>query len=124
MHRFLDSFLFDKHLCELRGSIAQQTMRMRYVIKKYFPEGTFVTRPSGGFLLWVELPIQYDAVSVQRQASSESINFLQGALFSDSGKFQNCLRFNCGYPWKDEYEASFIRISKLIQLNIIVNKKK
>ncbi len=121
MHDYLDSLRFDKHIGELRHAIAQQTMRMRMAIKQYFPIGTTVTRPSGGFLLWVVMPIKYDAVLIQRQAANEGINFMQGTLFSPSGRYRNCMRFNCGFPWRNEFEIAFKRIAELIHNKKIVN---
>jgi len=116
MHDYLDTLRFDKHIGELRRAIAQQTMRMRLAIKQYFPVGTWVTKPNGGFLLWVVLPIKYDVVFIQRKAANENIIFMEGPLFSPTNRYQNCLRFNCGFPWSNELENAVIRITEIMHL--------
>ena len=37
-------------------------------VMRYFPEGTRVTRPNGGFVLWVQMPEYADSLRLYRQA--------------------------------------------------------
>ena len=37
-------------------------------VGEHFPPGTRVTRPAGGYVLWVEMPEGADAFAVYRQA--------------------------------------------------------
>ncbi len=117
MQCFLDSHRFDKHIAKLRRSLAQQTMRMRFAVKEYFPKGTCITQPNGGFVLWVELPIEYNADTIQQQAANESIEVMQGSLFSVSGRYKNCLRLSCGYLWTNKLEYAIRRLGELTHKN-------
>ena len=42
----------------------------RHEILRTFPKGTRVSRPEGGFVLWVQLPEPYDGLELQRQAAA------------------------------------------------------
>ena len=50
--------------------------------------------PEGGFILWVELPEGYDAARLAELAKQRGIVLAPGQMFSATGKYRNCLRFN------------------------------
>jgi DNA-binding transcriptional MocR family regulator len=53
-----------------------------------------VSYPQGGYVLWVELNTKYDAVKLADKAKEYGIYIAPGQLFSATGKYRNCLRFN------------------------------
>ena len=59
---------YDHHLRRLRSGFARQVQQTTEAIAQYFPKGTKVTRPAGGFVLWVELPPKVDALELFRRA--------------------------------------------------------
>src|SRR5690606_32812034 len=65
---------FDRHLRKLRRTLQQQQAALLQAIAAHFPAGTKVTRPSGGYLLWVELPEQVDALTLHRLALAQGIS--------------------------------------------------
>ncbi|MGH8074590.1 MAG: PLP-dependent aminotransferase family protein, partial [Lysobacter sp.] len=67
-------------------------------VARHFPRGTRVTRPGGGYFLWLELPAGTDALAIQRGAIANGISIAPGPMFSASRGFGNCLRLNCGHP--------------------------
>lgn len=79
-------------------------------IREYFPCGICVTRPQGGFMLWVELPEAVDMVCVARQLCRMKIQLAPGSLFSAAGKYRNCLRLNCALPLT---EANRVALQKM-----------
>ncbi len=72
---------------------------MRDAIAASFPDGTRVTDPEGGFLLWVELPPEVDALALYRAALAEGVRIAPGPLFSPSGVYDRHIRVSCGMPW-------------------------
>ncbi len=70
---------------------------MADVIGRYFPEGTRVTRPKGGFVLWLEMPEQVDSIRLFDLAHRRGISIAPGPLFSASGKYRNFVRLNAGF---------------------------
>ncbi|MCL2891346.1 PLP-dependent aminotransferase family protein [Brenneria tiliae] len=86
-------------------------MRMQYKynrddftcwIRHYFPCGICVSRPQGGFLMWIELPESFDSLRLNREVRKAGIQIAAGSLFSASGKYRNCLRLNYALPFTDE----------------------
>ena len=53
---FLASGGYDSHLRRIRHTFSVNIARMTRTIDNAFPKGTRVTRPAGGFVLWLELP--------------------------------------------------------------------
>jgi DNA-binding transcriptional MocR family regulator len=73
-----------------------------------------VTRPQGGFLLWVELPESVDMVCVSRALCRLKIQIAPGSLFSASGKYRNCLRLNCALPPDEERREAIKQLGATI----------
>ena len=69
---FIDSGGYDRHLRTLR-LLAAQVQTYSQAVVKYFPEGTKVSRPAGGYVLWVELPESIDGVKLYRQALAQNV---------------------------------------------------
>jgi DNA-binding transcriptional MocR family regulator len=63
-------------------------------VKCYFPEGTKMSYPQGGFLLWVELPKKIKSIELNERLARENISIAPGILFTASDKYQHCLRLN------------------------------
>jgi DNA-binding transcriptional MocR family regulator len=97
---FLESGAFEKHLKQLRLALWKTVEASRQEILATFPEGTRVTRPEGGFVLWIELPDAYDGVLVQRQAAAAGVTILAGSLFSPTRQYRHCIRVSCGHPFE------------------------
>ena len=97
---------YDRHLRQLRRSLAQQQHTALAAIARHFPPGTRVSRPEGGYFLWVELPPQVDALELHRLALRQGISLAPGQLFSADQRFAHCVRINYGHPAQDRFEAA------------------
>jgi DNA-binding transcriptional MocR family regulator len=95
---FLDGGGYDAHLRQLRRRLAEQVARTREAVAAAFPAGTRVSRPAGGFLLWIEMPPGTDALALHARALERGISIAPGPIFSATGRFRHCLRLNCGHP--------------------------
>ncbi len=104
---------FDRHLRGVRDAYRQSTQRMRQAIGKYFPAGTRVTRPRGGFLLWVELPETVDGLQLHEAALKEGISVTPGSLFSAAGKYRHCIRLNCAQQWSERTEWGLVTLGRI-----------
>jgi DNA-binding transcriptional MocR family regulator len=110
----LESGGYDRSLRQMRVFFEQQVRTVSHAVSKYFPEGTRISRPEGGYVLWIELPKSVDSVAVFRAAANEGIAISPGPIFSASGKFRNCMRLNCGLKWSDELDRAILRLGRLI----------
>jgi len=86
----------DRELRALRLRFEAEVDAARALIAGSFPPGTRVTRPEGGFLLWVELPEPCDTVELFRRLLAQGIVIAPGPLFSAARRFRNCLRLSVG----------------------------
>jgi hypothetical protein len=81
---FLENGGYERHLRSMQRTYARLTGLTQSAVAKHFPPGTRATRPSGGFVLWVELPKGCDAVELYEQALQERIGVAPGPdVFSD-----------------------------------------
>ena len=110
---FLRSGAYDHFLARTRRAYREQTMLGREAIARAFPPGTRITRPEGGFVLWVEMPTSVDTLRLHREALKQHINTAPGALFSVKDRYRNCLRMNCGMPWNDTIETGLRTLGDL-----------
>jgi DNA-binding transcriptional MocR family regulator len=94
MAEFLATGGYDHHLRSIRRTYARQVAQMGDAIGRFFPEETRVSRPQGGFVLWVEMPEAIDATRLYERAKQVGISIAPGQIFSIEGKYRNCIRLN------------------------------
>ena len=111
---YLASGGYEQHLRRLRRSLQGTVDRFAFEIAERFPEGTRISRPAGGFLLWVQLPGGIDTVALQRHAVSRGLSVAPGPAFSASGAFPNYLRINAGHPWSERTRSALDLLAGLI----------
>lgn len=92
---FLQSGGYEHHLRSLRRLYFSQVAALRGLIAQSFPAGTRATQPSGGFVLWVELPKQVDSLRLFRSALSQRIVVMPGQVYSKGPRYRHCLRISC-----------------------------
>ncbi|NVK56702.1 MAG: PLP-dependent aminotransferase family protein [Alteromonadaceae bacterium] len=85
---------YERHLRAMRVLYRKARDTMLKGIESWFPVGTRVSYPEGGFVLWVELPERFDAAKLADMAKQQGIILAPGQMFSATGKYRNCLRFN------------------------------
>ncbi|MBL8258690.1 MAG: PLP-dependent aminotransferase family protein [Candidatus Competibacteraceae bacterium] len=111
---FMESGGYDRHLRALRRALARQVQCVSAAIAEHFPEGCRISRPKGGYVLWVELPERCDASVLHREAIAAGIAFTPGELFSASGLYRHYLRVSCGYPWDARMAAGIEKLGRLL----------
>jgi DNA-binding transcriptional MocR family regulator len=110
---FLKSGGYDHYLRNIRKAYAQQMQLMSQAIGKYFPEGTKVTRPNGGIVLWVEMPKSVDSLELYNRALERNVSLAPGPIFSASQSYRNFIRVNCGVRWTEKIEEALIVVGRL-----------
>ena len=105
---------YDRHLHKLRGALQGQQHAMMAAIARYFPEETRVSRPDGGYFLWLELPARVDSLQLFKLALAQGISIAPGPIFSASGRFGNCIRLNYGTPMGKVQLAAMQTLGNLV----------
>ena len=109
---FLANGGYDHHLRSLRRTCAARMAHVRDAIGRYFPQGTCVTRPEGGTVLWVEMPEQVDARALYQEALRAGIAIAPGALFTTGANYRNCFRLNATF-WSDRIDKALRTLGEL-----------
>jgi len=110
---FLRNGGYDHHLRTLRRQLRDQVARYAAEIAARFPAGTKLSRPQGGFVLWVELPEGIDSLDLQERAVAEGAAVAPGPIFSASGGYRNFLRISCGHPWGPAAEQALQTVARI-----------
>lgn len=110
---FLSSGGYDHHLRRIRLIFADNMERMMRMIEIAFPKGTKVTRPNGGYVLWLQLPRLIDTRNLFDTAIKKGICFAPGDAFSASGRYKDCLRLSCGFKWNAQIEKAVATLGQM-----------
>lgn len=110
---FLREGGYERHLRSLRRQLEVQVRRIGEAVGEHFPEGTRVTRPEGGQLLWVELPRQVDSLVLHERALAAGIGIAPGPIFSAQKRYAHFIRLSCGFPWSPRLEAAVATLGSL-----------
>lgn len=110
----LRSGVYERHLRKVRAEYARAVERMIEAVDRHFPEGTRVTHPQGGFVIWIELAKDVDTFELTRQLLDRRISIAPGPIFSASQKYRNFLRLSCACEWNNRVERALASIARLI----------
>ncbi len=105
---------YDRHLRKLRDTLEIQQGAMLAAAARYFPAGTRVTKPVGGYFLWFEFPEHVDSLRLFQEALAQGISLAPGPIFSPSQRFRNCARLNHGSPWDDRCERAMATLGRIL----------
>ena len=114
MAHFLKNGRYEYHLKNLRKALHTQSMRYVQAIIEYFPSDTKVSRPHGGFTLWLELNKKVNCFALRNEAMKHKISFVPGKIFSASCNYSNCMRISFGKPWTEDMDYGLMMLGKLI----------
>ncbi len=111
---YLKSGGYEHHMRKVRRAYAYNVSRMYEAITKHFPEGTRVTRPKGGFVLWIQMPKTVDSNVLYKAALNAGITLSPGYLFSATTRYKNYIRLNAS-RWSDEISHGIVRLGELVE---------
>jgi DNA-binding transcriptional MocR family regulator len=111
---FLEGGHYEPHLRRMRTQYQRGREQMIDWVMRYFPEGTRVSRPQGGFMLWIELVEGFDTLRLNRALAGQGVQVAVGSIFSASGKYRNCLRMNYAAKPTPEIEEAVRKVGASI----------
>lgn len=115
---FLGSGGYDSHLRRIRRTCQDHIDQMIRCVERHFPEGTRITRPAGGFVLWLELAGHIDTRQLFEEALERGICFAPGDVFSASRRYRNCLRLSCAHKWQPKIENGVKTLGELVHARL------
>jgi DNA-binding transcriptional MocR family regulator len=111
---FMASSGYAPYLRRIRRTYERHVASMSQAVRRYFPEQTKLTRPAGGFLLWVQLPDSVDSLVLYKRALEAGIAITPGYLFSATNQYHHLIRLNSA-NWSAQAEAAIERLGHIIE---------
>ncbi len=111
---YLHSGGFDRHLRRFSKSLSANAARLSNSIASCFPEGTSLSRPRGGYSLWVGLPPGVNSLVLRDAAIKRGISICPGPIFSTHEEFQDCVRLNCAMVWGPRLQDAVRTLGELV----------
>jgi len=113
---FLQNGRYELHLRNLRKALHTNCLHYIQSVSDFFPDDTKITRPQGGFVLWVELNKKVDTYRLHKKALKHKIGIAPGQIFSTHGhQFQNHFRISFGQPWSSRVEEGLNTLGELVR---------
>jgi DNA-binding transcriptional MocR family regulator len=111
--QYLSQGTFERHLRKTRTVLERQARMMEERILRHFPPGTRVTHPSGGTVLWVQLPEGTDSIRLFYEAKAKGIGVAPGNIFSSCDQFSRFLRLSYGNIWSEAVDDALLRLGAM-----------
>jgi len=105
---------YAQHLRRIRNQYQRNLCDVTCWLSTYFPCGVRVSRPQGGYMLWVELDSRIDTQRLNKLLLEHKVQIAVGSIFSASGKYRNCLRINYAQALDERYEQGIKAIGQMI----------
>ncbi|MEX2514057.1 MAG: PLP-dependent aminotransferase family protein [Cyclobacteriaceae bacterium] len=112
---FLENDRYEKHLRQIRKTLYANSLHFIRAIGDHFPAGTKISRPQGGFVLWVELEKGIDTGKLFDPVLSQGISFAPGRMFTLQNQFHHCMRLNYGLPWSEKLDQQLRVLGQLLK---------
>jgi DNA-binding transcriptional MocR family regulator len=113
MGQFLENGRYDQHLRNLRFSLQEYKRQFVATIAESFPAGTKVSRPEGGFMLWVEFAQELSTITLYEMALKRNVVIAPGRMFTLRKQFDNCIRLSYGIGWNEKIQEDLRLIGRL-----------
>ncbi|NML24051.1 PLP-dependent aminotransferase family protein [Pseudoflavitalea sp. G-6-1-2] len=112
---FLSIGRYEYHLKNLRKALHTQCLRYTQAIMQYFPEDTRISRPQGGFVLWIELNKHINTYELCVEAMKHQISIAPGSIFSNNANYSHYMRIGYGKPWSDKVDKGLKTLGNLVK---------
>jgi DNA-binding transcriptional MocR family regulator len=103
---------FDRHLRRIRPVYERRVDELTGALRRHLPAETRITTPSGGMVLWLELPETIDVMKLYEAAVDAGIAFAPGPAFSAKQRYRHHLRLNAAC-WSTAMEPAIATLGKL-----------
>ncbi len=112
---FLENGRYEHHLRKMRQTLHTNSLQYIRAISEYFPEDTRVSRPEGGFMLWIELDKHVDTTELYDKAMRQNISIAPGRMFTMQQQYNNCMRLSYGLLWNNRVDNALKYLGRTIK---------
>lgn len=112
---FLATGRYEHHLRKLRQTLHSNSLQFTRAIGDYFPEGTKMSSPKGGFIQWLELDKKIDTYQLYQEAMLHKISIAPGSMFTLQDRYRNCMRLSYGMQWTPHIDRALKKLGGLVK---------
>jgi len=112
---FLKIGRYEYHLKNLRKALHTQCLRYMQAIIEHFPADTKISRPHGGFVLWLQLNKKINSFKLRAEAMKHNISIVPGRIFSANCNYTHFIRISFGKPWSEDVDYGLMMLGRLIK---------
>lgn len=109
---------FKRHIERFKRRTRKARNAFTSAIEKHFPEGTKISKPRGGYLIWTQLPSGADAIAVSQSISKKGISVSPGPLFSATGRLKQFMRLNVGHDFISDLDKTIQGLGEEIRQSL------
>jgi DNA-binding transcriptional MocR family regulator len=112
---FINSGQYRKHLQTIRKIILANTCAYRHLLLQNLPQGSAISAPNGGLVLWVQVP-DLDHIKLQAVANAVQVDIRFGAQFTTRKLYRDCFRLNIGWGLSEMHDSERTIKQAMLQL--------
>jgi DNA-binding transcriptional MocR family regulator len=115
MAEFVASGAYERHLGRIRRELRSRHAAIAQALESEMPEGTWFTRPEGGYQVWVELPFEVDTRDLLADAARVGVLFAPGAQFVPDAGASSCLRLTLAQVDAEEIQRGIQALGQVVR---------
>ncbi len=104
---------FERHLPAARALYASHWAALSGALHRHMPEGVDWTEPAGGFLTWLTLPEELDAMAMRPAALAAGVAYVPGPPFFVGDAGHDTLRLSFSHLTEPELELAVERLASV-----------
>jgi DNA-binding transcriptional MocR family regulator len=86
---------------------------MARAVAEEFPDNIKLSKPQGGFMLWVEFPEKLNTIALLDELVKEQISIAPGRVFTLQEQYLNCMRLSYGLSWNEKVGNALKSIGRI-----------
>ncbi len=110
---FINTGQYHTHLNRIRTQLQQNLKNYRQYLLDHLPDGCAVSQPTGGMVLWLQIP-GLDSKQLWQEAIAEELDLRIGPAFTTLDLYQDYVRINTGWPLDENIEVMLARFVGLV----------
>ncbi|WP_430410558.1 PLP-dependent aminotransferase family protein [Kordia sp.] len=103
---FFSKGRYPYHLKKLRHTLHTNMLAYCKLIYTYFPEDIYVVPPTGGYILWIAFPKDFDSIFLFEAAKKHKLIIAPGQIFSMNDSHTNYIRLSFSKPLTEPIEKA------------------
>jgi DNA-binding transcriptional MocR family regulator len=112
---FINSGQYRKHIQYIRKVLLSNACAYRHILLQNLPKGSAVSIPTGGLVLWIQVP-GLDKIKLKAFTDSARIDITFGAQFTTRNLYQDCFRLNIAWELSQMHDPKRTVEQTLLEL--------